>query len=134
MIWRRVLRAGPLAPILAVPLVLASAVTATAKVVDFQTPSKRIVCAYVTGVGERAFVRCDLRFLNDRAAVLEAGRKARKVKVTDAVGDPRSPVLAYGKSRSFGRFTCTSRTTGLTCRDRRSGHGFEVSRERQRLF
>jgi hypothetical protein len=44
------------------------------------------------------------------------------------------PVLAYGHSRSVGRFTCTSRTTGLTCRDRRSGHGFEVSRERQRLF
>ena len=66
--------------------------------------------------------------------ILEAGRRARKVKVTDAVGDPSSPVLAYGKSRRFGRFTCTSRTTGLTCRDRRSGHGFTVSRERQRLF
>jgi hypothetical protein len=56
------------------------------------------------------------------------------VKVTDAVGDPHSPVLAYGTIRASGRFTCTSRTTGLTCRDRPSGHGFEVSRQRQRLF
>src|SRR4051794_196272 len=104
--------------LLAVPLALGIAAHAAAKVVDFQTPSKRIVCIYATGAGERAFVRCDLRFLNDRAVVLESGRKARKVKVTDAVGDPSSPVLAYGKSRSFGVFTCTSRTTGLTCRDR----------------
>jgi hypothetical protein len=119
---------------LALGSALALAAPAAAKVVDFQTPSKRIVCAYVTGIGERAFVRCDLRFLNDRAVVLEAGRKARKVKVTDAVGGPHSPVLAYGRSRTFGRFTCTSRTAGLTCRDRRTDHGFEVSRERQRLF
>ena len=120
--------------LLACALALAPAAPAAAKVVDFQTPSKRIVCAYATGTGEPAFIRCDLRFLNDRAVILEAGRRARKVKVTDAVGDPSSPVLAYGRSRSFGRFTCTSRTTGLTCRDRRSGHGFEVSRQRQRLF
>ena len=71
--------------------------------------------------------------MSDRLAGA-AARRARKVKVADAVGDPSSPVLAYGKSRGFGRFTCTSRTTGLTCRDRRSGHGFAVSRERQRLF
>jgi hypothetical protein len=56
------------------------------------------------------------------------------VSVTDAVGDPSSPVLACCRSRTLGRFTRTSRTTGLTCRDRRSGHGFEVSRQRQRLF
>jgi hypothetical protein len=120
--------------LLAASLVLACAAPAAAKIVDFQTPSKRIVCMYATGIGERAFIRCDLRFLNDRAVILEAGRGARKVKVTDAVGEPGSPVLAYGKSRTFGRFTCTSRTTGLTCRDRSSGHGFEVSRQRQRLF
>ena len=43
-------------------------------------------------------------------------------------------LVTCGKSRTLGRFTCASRTTGLTCRDRRSGHGFEVSRQRQRLF
>jgi hypothetical protein len=120
--------------LLAVGLALGCAAPAAAKIVDFQTPSKRIVCMYATGIGSRAFIRCDLRFLNDRAVVLEAGRRARKVKVTDAAGGPSSPVLAYGKSRTFGRFVCTSRTTGLTCRDRPSGHGFEVSRQRQRLF
>jgi hypothetical protein len=120
--------------LLAVVLLLAGAAPASARIVDFQTPSKRIVCIYATSTGEPAFVRCDLRFLNDRAVILEAGRRARKIKVTDAVGDPSSPVLAYGRSRTLGRFTCTSRTTGLTCRDRRSGHGFEVSRQRQRLF
>jgi hypothetical protein len=123
-----------LATALAASLALVAAAPAAAKIVDFQTPSKRIVCIYATGTGEPAFVRCDLRFLNDRAVILEAGKRARKIKVTDAVGDPSSPVLAYGRSRTLGRFTCTSRTTGLTCRDRRCGHGFEVSRQRQRLF
>jgi hypothetical protein len=120
--------------LLAAAAVLAGAVPAGAKtrLEHFNTPSGRILCAYVSG--EETFVRCDLLFLNDRAALLNAGRRGRLVRVTDAIGDIHAPVLRYGTSRAFGRFTCTSRTTGLTCRDRRSGHGFAVSRQRRRMF
>jgi hypothetical protein len=120
--------------LLAAAAVLIAAAPATGKtrLERFSTPSKRILCAYVSG--DETLIRCDLLFLNDRAAVLNAGKRARLVKVSDVIGDIHARVLRYGTTRAFGRFTCTSRTTGLSCRDRRSGHGFEVSRERQRLF
>ncbi len=43
------------------------------------------------------------------------------------------PELAYGKSWHWQGFSCSSRTSGLACRAR-SGHGFFLSRERQRRF
>jgi Family of unknown function (DUF6636) len=120
--------------LLAATAVLVAAAPASGKgrLERFSTPSGRILCAYVSG--DQPLIRCDLLFLNDRAALLSAGQRARLVKVTDVIGDIHARVLRYGTSRAFGRFTCTSRTTALTCRDRRSGHGFEVSRARQRLF
>jgi hypothetical protein len=47
--------------------------------------------------------------------------------------DPKAKVLAYGASRTLGPFKCASRTTGLRCTTR-AGHGFELSRSRQKLF
>lgn len=43
------------------------------------------------------------------------------------------PKLAYGRSFSWRGIRCSSAATGLTCRNR-SGHGFFLSRERQRIF
>jgi hypothetical protein len=43
------------------------------------------------------------------------------------------PKLAYGKSFSWHGIRCVSAATGLTCRNR-SGHGFVLSRQRQRTF
>ena len=139
-----VLRAGPRhvalfaaaasAAALALPALAPAAVTNR----PFNTPSGKIVCAYIhypelkPPLGPA--IRCDLLFLNDRAVYLGTSGKAQKVHVTDAVGDPRAKKLAYGTSRRFGRFTCTSRTTGLTCRNRNNGHGFTVSRESQKVF
>ena len=100
----------------------------------FQTPSGQIMCAYFNDFGGALQIRCDLLFLNDRAAVLRPTGKGRIVKVTDAAGNPRSRVLAYGTSTRFGIYTCTSRRTGLTCKSRRTGHGFTVSRQSQRVF
>lgn len=124
------MRRLPLAVLAAALLVAAPAL---ARERDFQTPSKRIRCAAFSSGGPGAFVRCDLTFLNDRAALLRAHGRARIVKATDAVGGPGSPVLAYGHTLRFGPFRCTSRTAGLTCRSR-SGHGFFVSRQRRRTF
>lgn len=43
------------------------------------------------------------------------------------------PVIPYGESGTFGDITCTSESTGLTCRNKR-GHGFFLSRRAQKLF
>jgi hypothetical protein len=122
-----------LALVAALLALMVATAPASARERDFQTPSKRIRCAAFSSGGPGAFVRCDLLFLNDRAALLRARGRGRIVKVTDAVAGPAAPVLAYGRTLRFGPFRCTSRTTGLTCRNRH-GHGFSVSRERRRVF
>lgn len=45
---------------------------------------------------------------------------------------PRYITLPYGKTWRRGVFTCTSRATGVTCRNP-AGHGLFVSRESYRL-
>ena len=108
---------------------LALAVPALAKDTVFQMPSKKIACrVYDEGTG--LVIRCDLYFLNDRAVRMTRTGKARLIHVTDAIGDPKAQVLAYGRTKHVGPFTCTSRRTGLSCHNR-NGHGFTVSRERQ---
>jgi hypothetical protein len=114
---------------------LAATAHASVHVTQFQTRSHKILCGYVRGGGEPTEIRCDLLFLNDRAAFLTTSGKATIDHVTDAIADPRkAKVLPYGQSRTFGPFRCTSRTTGLTCTDVHNHHGFEVSRERRRTF
>jgi hypothetical protein len=114
---------------LALAALLVLAVPAAAKDTVFQTPSKKIACRiYDEGAG--LVIRCDLYFLNDRAVRMTRTGKARLIHVTDAIGDPKASVLAYGKTKRVGPFTCTSRRTGLSCHNR-NGHGFTVSRERQ---
>ncbi len=44
------------------------------------------------------------------------------------------PRLAYGRSITAGVFTCRSARSGMTCRNRRTGHGFSLSRARYRLW
>ena len=60
----------------------------------FQTPSGQITCAYFDPFETAPQIRCDLLFLNDRAAVITRSGKGRIVTVTDAVGNPRSRKLA----------------------------------------
>ena len=100
----------------------------------FQTPSGQIMCAYFDPFDEAPQIRCDLLFLNDRAAVVTRSGKGRIVKVTDAIGNPKSRKLAYGTSARFGVYTCTSRRSGLTCRNRSTRHGFTVSRQSRKVF
>jgi hypothetical protein len=42
--------------------------------------------------------------------------------------------LAYGTATSFQGFRCASSTTGMTCTDQRTGHGFFISRQGYRSF
>ena len=125
-------------PVRALLIALAAALAvpgiAEARYEPFQSPSGAIRCAYLAGDGIAKQIRCDASFLNDRAAVLKVRGKARIQKVTDTVGDPEAPVLDYGESRRFGRLRCTSRRSGMRCRSTRSGHGFLLSRERQKVY
>ena len=51
-----------------------------------------------------------------------------------ASGDkPAYRILAYGQSRQLGPFACTSRVTGVTCRNR-TGHGLFISRQAYRAW
>jgi hypothetical protein len=109
----------------------------------FQSPSGNIGCVIV----KRQGVRCDIRERSwqpppkpdwctvDWAGGMEVGRRGRGqfICAGDTVlNDKRK--LAYGTSIRRGRFVCTSRRSGMRCRNRRNGHGFRLSRERARGF
>ena len=126
-------RAGVVPLVLAAALLLAPA-EAGAAYRAFQSPSGKLGCACYSDAETPRQVRCDWAGGNDRAVVVEETGKGRRIKATDTVRDPSAKTLAYGRTTAFGALRCTSRRTGITCRSKRSGHGFTVSVESQRVF
>jgi hypothetical protein len=119
---------------------------AEGSLVGFRLPSKKIGCMYSHFAGESAALRCDVADVADApkrpasckldygsAFGLGVSGRARRLCVGDTVLDPKAKVLAYGRTRTLGPFTCVSRSGGLRCTTR-AGHGFELSRARQKLF
>lgn len=120
-------------------------VTANADV-SFKTPSNNIGC-----YGTSTEVRCDIRTSSakrppkprscraDWGTAFELTRTGRghgRCVSDSALPYPGSGMrtLRYGTSiRVNNRITCTSRTTGLTCRNTR-GHGFLLSKTKIRLY
>jgi hypothetical protein len=106
---------------------------------DFQTPSHNIGCMLIGGVA-----RCDIRARTwsppphpascshevDFGQGLEVGASgpAGFVCAGDTALDPSASVLPYGTRSVFGQFSCVSRTTGISCTNTSTGHGFEMSR------
>ena len=112
----------------------------------FNSPTGNIECYYNPhGLGSRGFtpvLRCGLAHAN------YAMRLQRRCSAGDWHGFTLTPTgrpllfcpggasgdrvaytkLAYGQSWQRGAFTCTSRTTGVTCRNR-TGHGLFISRQ-----
>lgn len=138
---RAVIVARVVALAVAVFALAAGVAQAAAEPVRFQLPSHHIACW-----SDRTFVRCDILDPDhqpkrpascelDYGHAFELTRTGRghRICAGDTVLDPKAPVLRYGKSKRFGSFTCRSRRSGLRCTNRR-GHGFELSRARQRLF
>jgi uncharacterized protein DUF6636 len=119
-------------PLLAAAALLVAAGDALARDRTFRTPSHNIGCLYATTGG--VYLRCDVRSAGDAAWILSRRGRGRRVHATDTVYSPHARVLSYGHSLALGPFTCTSRRAGLTCRNRRNGHGFFLSRGRQRVF
>jgi hypothetical protein len=114
--------------------VAVAAAPADAALRTFRSPTGKLGCMFLSDAQIPRQVRCEWRGGNDRALVLRESGKGKRIKITDTVFDPDAKPLAYGKSTTFGRLKCTSRTTGITCKSLRSGHGFSVSTSRQRVF
>ena len=115
--------------VLALPLAALAAAPAQAREErHFRTPSGRIACMMF-----KTSVRCDAFFLNDTAFRVTRTAPGKRIHVTDTVAVQGERKLAYGKSITFGVFTCTSRAVGLTCENGRH-HGFFVSVQRQRVY
>jgi hypothetical protein len=110
----------------------------------FRTPSNQIGCVYQTGP---AYLRCDVMYrtrFNGTKQCGEVGdagqsfamRTRGRVKLlcaSDTSFQPGSRVLRYGTTRRFGPFRCHLSTSGLRCTNR-AGHGWFLSRDRQRMF
>jgi hypothetical protein len=112
---------------------------------SFQTPTHNIGCQLLGGVA-----RCDIRHRTytlpprprscshivafGQGVLVGKSGKARIVCAGDTVLNPDLPVLAYGSSDTFGRFTCKSASVGLTCTNQITGHGFFLSIQSYRLF
>lgn len=133
-----------LLPILALLLLAAPASAAAAGPQMWQTPSGNIACAQF---GSQ--LRCDMRETGtepprrpnsncegDWGNAFGVGRNAsrgRRLCVSDAVGGPGTPTVAYGRTWRRGGFRCRVRRSGVRCTNR-GGHGFFLRIGRQRLF
>ena len=113
-------------------------------------------CEYVTG--DKAWTatkpaRCELDwgsalYLAENAGSLCAGDTVADTARLDGdyvtwrkPGDPTATVfdmpsaaLPYGSSLALGTIQCDSATTGITCRNTATGHGFTMSREAYSIF
>jgi hypothetical protein len=138
---RKTMRNLMTAAVTVVASALGWAAIADARLTYFKSPSGNIGCLIGSGS-----VRCDVRDNDWRAprpagcpAISDYGQgatvfhgKATIVCAGDTVLAPNASVLAYGRSKTVGPVTCTSRRSGMTCR--RGRHGFFVSKARYRLF
>jgi hypothetical protein len=135
-------RAMVAAAIIAVALAIVPA-TASARQEFFQSPSGNIACFMGHGL-----VRCDIQqhswptppkpasCMEDYGNGVEVigGHPGEYTCAGDSVFSPNNPVLDYGDKITVHRFRCKSKTSGMRCVNRKSKHGFFLSRDSVRLF
>ena len=139
--------------VLAALLAVAASVVAAAQdaPAGFRSPSGNIHCQFWPGDSGReadASIRCDVMQMSNRPPArprdcdLEWG-DAFEVSGNAAAGAPLChgdtarddtlPALAYGKTFQRAGLICISEESGVTCVNAK-GHGFEISRGKQRVF
>lgn len=133
---------APLVAVLLAGLAVATPSAPARTAPGFQSPTRNIGC-----VIDSASARCDIARhdwpsprkpasceldYGDGLAISRSGRRGAFVCAGDTVLNAGG-VLAYGRSITRGGITCTSRASGVTCRNAR-GHGFRVSRSSYRRF
>jgi hypothetical protein len=119
--------------------------TSVVRLESFQTPTRNIGCVIS---GETA--RCDIvrrswslpprpascpPVVNFGQGVeIEGATAAHLVCAGDTALNPSDARLAYGTASSVGPFQCVSRSTGLTCTNTATRHGFMLSVQQYRIF
>src|ERR1700749_1569338 len=89
---------SPLCPAGGVAIVPAPA---TASPPAFPPPRGQSGCAFYSGSGTPRTVRCEWARSNDVALTLTETGRARRVRISDTVRDPKAPGLAYGHTAAF---------------------------------
>jgi hypothetical protein len=133
------------------PILLALVLLPSAALADdyiaFHSPSGNIQCGLYVG-DDYQNVRCDIlqmtvqsysrapadcEFDWGSSFAVDATGKGYLACVSDAVSDDGGMELGYGREVNLGGFTCRSEQSGMTCVND-GGHGFTVSKAKQRLF
>jgi hypothetical protein len=131
---------------------LSSGASAATRLPGFHSPSGRIKCLLVPG--RPSVLRCEIanaayaKKLQDRCSSrasldwhgFELGATGKGlvtcsggILFNPATQRPSYVNLPYGKTWRHGVFTCSSRVSGVTCRNRK-GHGLFISRLTWRAF
>ena len=101
----------------------------------FETPSGNIDCNAGRNDGTK-LVACTVFTTSSRKGLkVWSMRPTGRVYFGYVMGNPATgyPKLAYGRTWTWHGFRCRSERSGLTCTNR-SGHGFVLSRQSQRIF
>lgn len=131
---------------LAVILWAGCAGAAAADYIEFQSPTGNISCGLYSD-GADTSVRCDMSKLVPSYTTPPAGCEfdwgssfavsatgmGVLACVSDPAAGPAAPVLPYGDAISLGGISCVSAKTGMTCTNA-EGHGFSISKAKQRLY
>jgi hypothetical protein len=120
-------------------LLLGAPASAKGAFTAFKSPNGNITCVIRVSPPDQPdqpdFAQCELRSMRTGGGFL-LRRRGRVQRYDVGEDDLRSQrfTLGYGSKVSHGPFVCRLRRSGMTCRSRTSGHGFKLSRERQRTF
>lgn len=136
-------------------LALAAGTAGAVRLPGVKTPTRNISCFWVPQAPTRhGSLLCDIRHAAYTGALqkhcisppigldwhgfsLSETRRGEVVcaggMMYDARDKPTYAVLRYGKTWRYRGFTCVSRVTGLTCKNR-AGHGLFLSRATFGLF
>ena len=98
----------------------------------FHTPSNNVRCDGQTSGVQCWVMSTATRSHYPRAWLVRPHGQATSFVPNDGPGS--GPALQYGSTWSRGALRCRSRVTGLTCWSVLTGHGFFLSRARQRTF
>ncbi len=122
-----------------------STATATVHLATFRSPSGNIGCMIISGTA-----RCDIRQRTwsppprpascpnivdfGQGVEMDGSAPGRLVCAGDTALDPSAAALPYGTDTVVGAYRCESRTSGMTCVNPVSGHGFFISIGSYRVF
>ena len=117
--------------------------------VEFASPTRNIACSISYDPGSYNYNRCDIReksytspprpnscprpYSWGKHVSIYRQDVAFACASEPATGDT-PPILRYGQSARRGHIWCTSRVTGMVCRNLNTTHGYKLSRASVKFF